>query len=227
MKTWLSALVMVFAVAFAWRWGGAAEAAMMRNPPPKEDPEEEPGEDCECSPKEIDQGCVKIKLDLGRTSVLSGRRPVSLRVYTNTASEAIFTPEELKVVMDYTFDRFGSDRTKAGVPGEVVFIQRTGQEIHFRFAEGESLGVPDPGVHKELNERLQMVDAEGWATAEEPAYYDLYPGDGSVWRFYATDVTGRLGELVSHTDARGRVTTLADFGVEILRDAHGQGRRRV
>ena len=225
MKTWLSALVMVFAVAFAWRWGGAAEAAMMRNPPPKEDPEEEPGEDCECPPKEIDQGCVKIKLDLGRTSVLSGRRPVSLRVYTNTASEAIFTPEELKVVMDYTFDRFGSDRTKAGVPGEVVFIQRTGQEIHFRFAEGESLGVPDPGVHKELNERLQMVDAEGWATAEEPAYYDLYPGDGSVWRFYATDVTGRLGELVSHTDARGRVTTLADFGVEILRDAHGAVRQ--
>ncbi len=225
MKTWLSALVMVFAVAFAWRWGGAAEAAMMRNPPPKEDPEEEPGEDCECPPKEIDQGCVKIKLDLGRTSVLSGRRPVSLRVYTNTASEAIFTPEELKVVMDYTFDRFGSDRTKAGAPGEVVFIQRTGQEIHFRFAEGESLGVPDPGVHKELNERLQMVDAEGWATAEEPAYYDLYPGDGSVWRFYATDVTGRLGELVSHTDARGRVTTLADFGVEILRDAHGAVRQ--
>ena len=225
MKAWLSALVMVFAVAFAWRWGGAAEAAMMRNPPPKEDPEEEPGEDCECPPKEIDQGCVKIKLDLGRTSVLSGRRPVSLRVYTNTASEAIFTPEELKVVMDYTFDRFGSDRTKAGAPGEVVFIQRTGQEIHFRFAEGESLGVPDPGVHKELNERLQMVDAEGWATAEEPAYYDLYPGDGSVWRFYATDVTGRLGELVSHTDARGRVTTLADFGVEILRDAHGAVRQ--
>ena len=225
MKTWLSALVMVFAVAFAWRWGGAAEAAMMRNPPPKEDPEEEPGEDCECPPKEIDQGCVKIKLDLGRTSVLSGRRPVSLRVYTNTASEAIFTPEELKVVMDYTFDRFGSDRTKAGAPGEVVFIQRTGQEIHFRFAEGESLGVPDPGVHKELNERLQMVDAEGWATAEEPAYYDLYPGDGSVWRFYATDVTGHLGELVSHTDARGRVTTLADFGVEILRDAHGAVRQ--
>ena len=208
MKTWLSALVMVFAVAFAWRWGGAAEAAMMRNPPPKEDPEEEPGEDCECPPKEIDQGCVKIKLDLGRTSVLSGRRPVSLRVYTNTASEAIFTPEELKVVMDYTFDRFGSDRTKAGVPGEVVFIQRTGQEIHFRFTEGESLGVPDPGVHKELNERLQMVDAEGWATAEEPAYYDLYPGDGSVWRFYATDVTGRLGELVSHTDARELLATL-------------------
>ena len=61
--------------------------------------------------------------------------------------------------------------------------------------------------------------------AAEPAYDDLYPGDGSVWRFYATDVTGRLGELVSHTDARGRVTTLADFGVEILRDVHGAVRQ--
>ena len=74
-------------------------------------------------------------------------------------------------------------------------------------------------------ERLQMVDAEGWATVEDPAYYDLYPGDGTVWRFYATDVTGRLGELVSHTDARGKVTTLADFGVEVVRGSYGQIRQ--
>ena len=48
--------------------------------------------------------------------------------------------------------------------------------------------------------------------AAEPAYYDLYPGDGSVWRFYATDVTGRLGELVSHTDARELLATLQKGG---------------
>ncbi|MGN0857149.1 MAG: hypothetical protein ACI4QJ_07100 [Candidatus Spyradenecus sp.] len=194
---------------------------MMRNPPPKEDPEVEPGDDCDCPPKEVDQGCVKIKLDLGRTAVMSDRRSVSLRVYTNSESPAIFTPAELKVVMDYTFDRLGGERTVNGLPARVVFIQKTGQEVHFRFGEGESLGIPDPGLHKELNERLQMVDAEGWATAEDPAYYDLYPGDGSVWRFYATNVTGKLGELVSYTDARGRVITLADFGVEILRDSQG------
>ncbi len=48
--------------------------------------------------------------------------------------------------------------------------------------------------------------------AAEPAYDDLYPGDGSVWRFYATDVTGRLGELVSHTDARELLATLQKGG---------------
>lgn len=195
---------------------------MMRNPPPKEDPGEEPKDECECPPTVVNHGCVKIKLDVGRTSVLSGRWPVSLRVYTNTASPGIFTPEELMVVMEYTFLRFGSDRTNKNKPAEVVFVQRTGQEIHFRFANGESLGIPDPGLHKELNERLQMVDAEGWATCEDPAYYDLYPGDGSVWRFHATNKTGRLGELVSHRDARGQVTTVGDFGLEVLRDAQGQ-----
>jgi hypothetical protein len=30
-----------------------------------------------------------------------------------------------------------------------------------------------------------MVDAEGWATAEDPAYYDLYLGDGRRYRFNA------------------------------------------
>ena len=220
-KSWLYALLMAGALVFPWQFG-VAEGFMMRNPPPKEDPEEEPKDDCECPPTVVNHGCVKIKLDVGRTSVLSGRWPVSLRVYTNTASPGIFTPEELMVVMEYTFLRFGSDRTNKNKPAEVVFVQRTGQEIHFRFANGESLGIPDPGLHKELNERLQMVDAEGWATCEDPAYYDLYPGDGSVWRFHATNKTGRLGELVSHRDARGRVTTVGDFGLEVLRDAQGQ-----
>lgn len=122
MRSWRCAWLSVALLALAGGWGVAAEPAMMRNPPPKE----EPGEDCGRSPKEIDQGCVKVRLDLGRMSAPSGRRPVSLRVYTNTASEAIFTPEELKVVMYYTFDHFGPERTSRTLPAWVVFIQPKG-----------------------------------------------------------------------------------------------------
>ncbi len=143
MRSWRCAWLSVALLALAGGWGVAAEPAMMRNPPPKE----EPGEDCGRSPKEIDQGCVKVRLDLGRMSAPSGRRPVSLQVYTNTASEAIFTPEELKapqphpppqaseaiftpeelkVVMYYTFDHFGPERTSRTLPAWVVFIQPKG-----------------------------------------------------------------------------------------------------
>ena len=176
---------------------------------------------------EVKNECVQVTIPLGRASVMSDGRGISLRIYTSTASPALFTPEELRVVMGYSFNALGSDRTSKGVPAAVLFNQSRGEPIRFVFGEGESLGIPDPGVHVDLNERLQMVDAEGWATAEDPAYYDLYPGDGSVWRFYATDVTGRLGELVSYTDPRGRVITAADFGVEILRGDNGLLRQVV
>ena len=176
---------------------------------------------------EVKNECVQVTIPLGRASVMSDGRGISLRIYTSTASPALFTPEELRVVMGYSFNALGSDRTSKGVPAAALFNQARGEPIRFVFGEGESLGIPDPGVHVDLNERLQMVDAEGWATAEVPAYYDLYPGDGSVWRFYATDVTGRLGELVSYTDPRGRVITAADFGVEILRGDNGLLRQVV
>ena len=175
----------------------------------------------------VENGCVQVTIPLGRASVMSDSRGISLRIYTSTASPALFTPEELRVVMGYSFNALGSDRTSKGVPAAVLFNQAQGEPIRFVFGEGESLGIPDPGVHVELDERVQMVDAEGWATAEDPAYYDLYPGDGSVWRFYATDVTGRLGDLVSYTDPRGRVITAAEFGVEILRGSNGLLRQVV
>ena len=175
----------------------------------------------------VENGCVQVTIPLGRASVMSDSRGISLRIYTSTASPALFTPEELRVVMGYSFNALGSDRTSKGVPAAVLFNQAQGEPIRFVFGEGESLGIPDPGVHVELDERVQMVDAEGWATAEDPVYYDLYPGDGSVWRFYATDITGRLGELVSYTDPRGRVITAADFGVEILRGSNGLLRQVV
>ena len=198
----------------------------LRNPPIRDcDPTKDKECMCDSGITKITNGCVQITLDLGRTSRMSGARQVSLKLLEMAATPEIFTPAHLNLVLGYTFKYVGSDRTKRNVPQEVVFADSNGEAMTFRFAEGSSLAACTAQSSMNQLERLQMVDAEGWATVEDPAYYDLYPGDGTVWRFYATDVTGRLGELVSHTDARGKVTTLADFGVEVVRGSYGQIRQ--
>ena len=91
--------------------------------------------------------------------------------------------------------------------GGLCGLQRGGDDVPFR------RGVFVGGMHgAELHES---------ATAEDPAYYNLYPGDGTVWRFYATDITGKFGDLVSFTDARGRVITAEDFGIDVVRSPNG------
>ena len=201
---------------------GGAWAGMMRNPPCKLDEGQNSASTCEKCPEDgASNGCVHIQIDLGRTSVLSDRRRCWLKVFETEASPAIFTPETLNFVMAYTFSHVGGDRTNKNVPREVVFCNQLGARLHFRFEDGESLATIVAASTAISTERLQMVDAEGWATAEDPAYYDLYPGDGTVWRFYATDITGKFGDLVSFTDARGRVITAEDFGIDVVRAPNG------
>ena len=134
------------------------------------------------------QTLVHVTLALGKTSVLSDQRKIQLKIFTTAASPALATPETLHVVMGYTFQHLGPASTPAGAPSTVDFVHPTGEKLEFTFATGSSLGIPTPGVYKDLPERVQMVDANGWATLTEPVYYDLYPGDGSVWRFMATDL---------------------------------------
>ena len=51
----------------------------------------------------------------------------------------------------------------------------TGEEV----SDGEPVGVPDPGLHSGMDERLLMVDAAGWACTNAPVYYDLHEADGT------------------------------------------------
>ncbi len=115
--------------------------------------------------------------------------------------------------------------SESGAFETVVFVGPKGDELRFHFHDGDSVGIPEPNNLGKSLARVQMVDAEGWATTSAPAFYDLYPGDGSVWRFLATGNTNERGALVSFTDPRGRVLTPDDFGVDIVRDALGNIRQ--
>ena len=170
-------------------------------------------------------GCILVTLDLGATTAWTGQTPVYLRIHSSDETASLSTPAQLKVVMGWSFKAVDGGTTAGGAPQIVRFVQPEGAELVVHFQDGDSVGVPEPNNLGKSLARVRMVDAEGWATTSAPAFYDLYPGDGSVWRFLATGNTNERGALVSFTDPRGRVLTPDDFGVDIVRDALGNIRQ--
>jgi len=170
-------------------------------------------------------GCILVTLDLGATTAWTGQTPVNLRIHSSDETASLSTPAQLKVVMGWSFKAVDGGTTAGGAPQIVRFVQPEGAELVVHFQDGDSVGVPEPNNLGKSLARVRMVDAEGWATTSAPAFYDLYPGDGSVWRFLATGNTNERGALVSFTDPRGRVLTPDDFGVDIVRDVLGNIRQ--
>ena len=182
-----------------------------------------PANTCGCPEKKVGAKCIKAIVDLGETTPWTGSLDCSLKIFADNTSPSIFTADSLYAVLGgYTFKRLGTLNLNDGItPAEVVLSHPNGEPVKFVFKEGESWGQPDPGVHIKMDERLMMVDAEGWATTKEPVYYDLYPGDGSRRRFMATNMTGALGQLVSITTPQGVTMTPTDMGIDIVYDSNG------
>ena len=196
-------------------------AANLQNNPPECD---KSSEDCGCEDgAEVAAACIKVNLDLGETTPWTGSMQCALKIFADSDSPNVFSQNSLYAVLGgYTFKRLGPKNLSDDLtPAEVVLAHPNGEPVHFVFKDGESIARPDPGIHIKMDERLMMVDAEGWAATKEPVYYDLYVGDGSRRRFMATNMTGALGELVSITTPRGVMMTPDDMGVHIVYDSNG------
>ena len=206
--------------ALALPLAAVAGGTALRNPPSECKAADS---DCGCDSGEgVSDGCIKASLDMGRTTPWTGAQKCALKVFADDQSPMVFTPESLFAVCGYTFRRVGTGVLPDGeTPSEVVLSHPDGEAVRFVFSAGEPVGVPDPGLHSGMDERLMMVDAAGWACTNAPVYYDLFEGDGTVRRFLATDATDERGRLVSVTDARGVVRTPADMGVDVVLGADG------
>jgi RHS repeat-associated protein len=138
----------------------------------------------------------------------------------NTLTEAIYTPKSLNFVVGYAMKAISHELTAAGAPREVTFVEGGGIPFSIRFKDNESIGMP-VFRDKEVNTlRLFMVDANGWTTLKDPAYYDLYTAAGARYRFNAYKASPLYMQLVSHRTVTGREETYQDMGVEIIRDAN-------
>ena len=169
----------------------------------------------------IANGCILLSLELGETTPWSGSMPVFLKVRTSEASPSLSTTSRLKLVLGYTFMHLGPETLGGGRENDVTFSDEAGRSIEFRFESGSSVGVPRFVMGGDARARLQMVDAEGWATLSDPAFFELYPGDGSVWRYVASPATTDFGALARYVNPRGAAYSWDDMGVAVLRDASG------
>ena len=196
--------------------GAVTAGSKVQTNPPSEC--KTPDGECPCNTGgEVGANCIKVNIDMGATTPWTGYQKCALKVFADDQSPLVFTPESLHAVFGYTFKRIGNRLLPdKRTPKEVVFSHPDGESVRFVFAEGESLGRPDPGFHVKMDERLMMVDAQGWACTNSPVYYDLYETDGTVRRFLATDMTNERGKLVYIADPRGRRLTPSDMGIDVV-----------
>ncbi len=219
MNTAKSTLILAAAASLMATPALAASKNHLTNPPHKCDAQTGT---CGCNNDKVSAGCIKIQLDAGKTSPWTGSKSIQVKVFADDESPMVFTPDSLYIVMDYTYKRIGNTLLADGkTPKEVIFSHPMGESVRFTFKEGESIAVPARSPVRQSRERLMMVDAQGWATTRNPVYWDLYPGDGKVVRFLATNATGERGRMISVTDSRGAVVTPADMGIDFVRNADG------
>ena len=171
-------------------------------------------------------GCAWVKIVAGPMRPGSSVKLALFRMGENQLSEAVYSPQTLNFVAGYAMKGVSHEVTAAGAPRQVTLIQSAGVPFLFNFKDNESIGVPVFGDAQIKKCRLFMVDANGWTVLKEPAYYDLYTGDGERYRFNAYKTSPQYMQMVSHRTVAGREETYQDMGVEVIRDS-SQSLRQV
>jgi YD repeat-containing protein len=165
--------------------------------------------------------CVLLNIGLGRARYSALTESIMLQLNELAPNLSLYSPSGFKVVAGYAVYGVSREKNTSNVPKHVQITDPSGVITRFLFADGESVATPFAAIGNRTDGRLAMVDAEGWATAADPAYYDFYPGDGSLWRFGASPASADYLRFVFHQTPQGRVETPQDMGVEIIRDADG------
>ncbi len=192
-------------------------------------PAEAYGPSCSTCPTDTSDaapGCAWVKIVAGPMRPGSSVKLALFRMGENQLSEAVYSPQTLNFVAGYAMKGVSHEVTAAGAPRQVTLIQSAGVPFLFNFKDNESIGVPVFGDAQIKKHRLFMVDANGWTVLKEPAYYDLYTGDGERYRFIAYKASPQYMQMVSHRTVAGREETFQDMGVEVIRDS-SQSLRQV
>ena len=197
-------------------WDEAANKYIKRCDP-------DPNGECDCQEKLDDPNneCVQVKIDLGRTRYSALTESIVLQLNELAPNAGLYSPEGIRVIAGCAVYSVSRERNSCGSHKWVWLTSPAGISSKFTFADNESVGMPVASITAQKKERLSMVDAQGWATASDPAYFDYYPGDGSRWRFGAAELSPDYLQLVEHETPEGRVETKQDIGLEIIRDEEG------
>lgn len=178
------------------------------------------------SPDTVQNGCAWIKLYLGDPRPGSLLPSTYLRILGETPGPDLFTPSSLKLISGWNMFGISTERTADGHPREVYMLDDGGSQSVFYFDDDAVVGLPRHQVNSPYTKaRLLMVDAEGWVTSEDPAYYDLYPGNGDLYRYVAYAGAEDYLNLRYYRSASGRQETFNESGIDIIRDDVGSLRQ--
>ena len=140
--------------------------------------------------------CAWITTGLGAKRPGVSLGPGRLQISGEKPTPSMSTPQGARFILGYGIHSISGQKTSTGLPRDITIIDPKGITIGLRFLDGESIASPFLGPQQDIQCRMIMVDAAGWATTTNPAYSDLYPGNGELYRFMASTNSDQYLEMV-------------------------------
>jgi RHS repeat-associated protein len=160
---------------------------------------------------------LSVTINLGDAAFPGALSAGSLQLYAQAPSDQLATPEALTWTFGTRILFVSPDRTAGGEPREVTLEDRDGRQVMFRFENGSAWAYPQ-GKFRDTSRRLFMVDANGVAVTNNPAWYDLSYGNGNSDRFPVQPDASGIRPLAAVYVAGGRWLTLASSGLDVVWD---------
>lgn len=183
-----------------------------------------PSDECACPDADSDgaaNGCSWISMLMGAMRPSATLEPGVLMVNALEPYAGLSSPQGLSFILGYGIYGLSYELTSGSVPRYVTISDHQGIRTQFEFKNGESIADPIVYPGDESSVKLMMVDAEGWAVTNEPAYYDLYPGNGEMFRMVASPLSPCYKQLYEYRTVSGRIETISDIGFDVIVDENG------
>ena len=87
---------------------GFAGGCLQRNPPGSTEGDASSPCGCPAGGDSVGADCIMVNLEMGATTPWTGSRPLALKVFADSDSPLVFTPDSLYPIMGYAFKRLGN-----------------------------------------------------------------------------------------------------------------------
>ncbi len=143
-----------------------------------------------------------------------------VRIKASEPSDALYSPQTIGFSMGLTISSVSTNNpTTNGTPRQVTILGASCQPIVYEFADNVATGLPT-GRYSASLDRLIMCDSNGAPVLQNPRHYELRLTTGAKYRFGADRQNEDYLGLISFTTAYGRIGTLRDGGIKVIRDAN-------